>query len=105
MDSTITPRQFIEAWQGSSAVAEVAQKLRMKKNQVRVRACRYRQRGVPLKEYVPAELPVVDWPGLAQYATQLLAAGEEGAQPSAGASPEPATGLAPTGPESPESQA
>jgi hypothetical protein len=48
-----TPEEFIEAWQSSSTVREVARKLRMKTNQVRVRACRYRQRGVPLKDYAP----------------------------------------------------
>ena len=72
MDSTITPGRFIEVWQTSSAVAEVASKLKMSKNTVRVRACRYRQRGVPLKDYPVAEIPAVDWNGLA--GTRLLTA-------------------------------
>ena len=81
MDPTITPGRFIEVWQTSSAVAEVASKLKMSKNTVRVRACRYRQRGVPLKDYPPAEIPAVDWNGLARYAVELLEAGKEGTQP------------------------
>ena len=64
-----TPEEFIEAWQGSSTVRQVAHKLHMKTNQVRVRACRYRQRGIPLKTIPPAELP--DWDELAAYAERL----------------------------------
>jgi hypothetical protein len=73
VDTIVSPQKFIEAWQTSNSVAEVASKLRMKKNQVRVRACRYRQRGVPLKEFPPVPLPVVDWEGLSQYAAELVA--------------------------------
>ena len=68
-----TPPEFIKAWQTSSAVAEVASKLRMKKDQVRVRAFRYRQRGVSLKQFPPVELPVWDWDELAAYAADLVA--------------------------------
>jgi hypothetical protein len=85
MDAVVTQRQFIEAWQTSLTVADVAKKLRMSKTQCRVRACRYRQRGVPLKEYPPVELPVVDWEELAVYAAGLLEAPDEGAQDSSGA--------------------
>jgi hypothetical protein len=73
MDTVVSPQKFVEAWQTSSSVAEVASKLRMKKNQVRVRACRYRQRGVPLKDIPPAPLPEVDWEGLSRYAAELVA--------------------------------
>ena len=45
-----TPREFVRAWQQSSSVAEVAEKVRTSPNACRVRAYRYRQRGVPLKE-------------------------------------------------------
>jgi len=68
-----TPKEFITAWQTSTTVAEVAAKLRMRKGPIRVRAHRYRKRGIPLKQYVPLELPVVDWAGLAEYAVSLVA--------------------------------
>ena len=74
-----TPAEFIKAWQTSSSVAQVASKLRMKKDQVRVRACRYRQKGVRLKKYVPAEIPVWDWGKLAAYAESFEAQGSAGA--------------------------
>ncbi len=77
----IRPRQFIEAWQASSSVREVASKLKMRTAQVRVRACRYRQQGVPLKEMEPGELPVANWEGLAQYAAELAAPSGNGPTP------------------------
>jgi hypothetical protein len=85
MPAIVTQRQFIEAWQTSSTVADVARKLRMKRGQVRVRACRYRKHGVPLKEYVPAELPWVDWSEMAQYAAELLEARSGAAKEPSGA--------------------
>lgn len=66
------PVEFIKAWQTSSTLAEVASKLRMTKPQCRVRACRYRQRGVPLKQFPPVELPVWDWDELAALAESLV---------------------------------
>jgi hypothetical protein len=64
-----TPEQFIAAWQSSSSVRAVADKLKMNTNQVRTRACRYRQRGIPLKEYSWPGPP--DWTALAAYAMKL----------------------------------
>lgn len=71
METTVSPKQFVEAWQTSNSVAEVATKTGMSKPQVRVRACRYRQHGIPLKEFPPVPLPSVDWEGLSRYATEL----------------------------------
>lgn len=71
METTVSPKQFVEAWQTSNSVAEVVTKTRMSKPQVRVRACRYRQRGIPLKEFPPVPLPVVDWCELAEFAAAL----------------------------------
>jgi hypothetical protein len=68
MDSITTPRRFIEVWQTSATLAEVASKLGTSKGACRARAWRYRQRGVPLKEFPPIELPVIDWGELADYA-------------------------------------
>jgi hypothetical protein len=69
----VAPRQFIKVWQQSATLAEVASKLRMKKNTCRVRAGRYRQVGVPLKEFPPVEIEMPDWSELAEYAAELLA--------------------------------
>jgi hypothetical protein len=69
---TVSPREFIRAWQTSSALAEVAAKVRLNKNACRVRAYRYRQLGVPLKEFPPVEVELPDWDELAQYARSLL---------------------------------
>ncbi len=64
-----TPEQFVAVWQSSTSVRAVADKLKMTTSQVRTRACRYRQRGVPLKEIPPLYPP--DWKALAAYATTL----------------------------------
>jgi len=69
----VSPREFIEAWQGSSSVAEVAKKTGMLKKTVRVRACRYRKVGIPLRDFPPVEWP--DWDELAEYAESLLPEG------------------------------
>src|SRR5688500_245504 len=74
----VTPRQFIQAWQQSTSVAEVAAKVGRKKNACRVRAYRYRQLGVPLKEFPPVEVELPDWDELAQYAASLLPPDTEG---------------------------
>src|SRR5271156_3318480 len=71
---TVSPREFIKAWQESSSVAEVAQKVRSKKNDCRDRAYRYRELGIPLKE-IPTSPPSepIDWAVLAEYAAELIA--------------------------------
>jgi hypothetical protein len=72
---TVSPYDFVKAWQTSTSVAEVATKVRSKKNAVRVRAFRYRQKGVPLKEF-PAVEYVSDeeyWGELSKYAAELVA--------------------------------
>src|SRR5439155_15020600 len=42
----------------------------IRKKAIRVRAYRYRQAGVPLKEFPPVELP--NWPKLAEFAASLV---------------------------------
>jgi hypothetical protein len=74
---TVSPREFIRVWQTSASVAEVASKVRRKKNACRVRAFRYRQLGVPLKEFPPVEVELPDWDELAEYAASLLPEGAE----------------------------
>jgi len=63
-----TPREFVRAWQQSSSVAEVAEKVRASLNACRVRAYRYRLRGVPLKKLPPSPT----WEDLANYAKEVL---------------------------------
>ena len=65
----VTPREFIEVWQSSTSVAEVAKKIVSRKKTVRVRAHRYRKLGIPLKKFPPVELP--NWDALAGYAASL----------------------------------
>jgi len=68
----LPPREFIKIWQTSDSVAEVAQKARRRKGACRTRACRYRQRGVPLKEFPVVEWLPPDWGELAEYGASLL---------------------------------
>src|SRR5262245_43093980 len=74
----VPPRQFIKIWQEAVSLGEVAAKVRRNKNACRVRAFRYRQLGVPLKEFPPTELEPTDWEELGAYAASLLPAGREG---------------------------
>lgn len=67
-DVRVDARKFIEIWQTSTSVAEVAAKTRSKKGACKVRAYRYRQRGVPLKEFPPVEIEPINWDELADYA-------------------------------------
>jgi hypothetical protein len=67
----VSAREFVKAWQESSSVAEVAMKVGSKSNACRVRAFRYRQNGVPLKEFPQVEIPLIDWEELAEYAAEL----------------------------------
>jgi hypothetical protein len=46
---TVSPEDFVRAWQSSSSIAEVVKKLGMSKSSVASRASYYRQNGVRLK--------------------------------------------------------
>jgi hypothetical protein len=46
----VTAEEFVRAWQQSSSVDEVAERLKMPKPIVLARASKYRQQGVKLKE-------------------------------------------------------
>lgn len=72
-DAPVAPRDFVFAWQSSSSVAEVSKKTRSTKNAVRVRAHRYREMGVPLKQYLALEFEPIDWDSLAAYAESIEA--------------------------------
>tara|TARA_R110000824_G_scaffold268030_1_gene456741 strand:+ start:543 stop:860 length:318 start_codon:yes stop_codon:yes gene_type:complete len=70
MARKITPEKFIEVWQISGSLSEVAQKLNMKKSAVSVRAATYRRKGIPLKKYDRGGT-ALDIPTLADYARSL----------------------------------
>jgi hypothetical protein len=88
-----TPEEFIKAWQLSTRLREACSKLRMRRAAAKVRALRYRRRGVPLKQH-EVDPPVEMWPDweeLARYAESLVAPSEasEGA-PARGPEPDQA---------------
>jgi hypothetical protein len=92
-----TPEEFIRAWQTSRTLREACTKLRMRRAVAKVRAYRYRQRGVPLKvhDLDPVVECYPDWEELSKFAASLVAPGEaandlpaDGAE--AGSAPAPA---------------
>ena len=69
---TTSAREFVRIWQTAASVAEVARKVGRSKNACRVRAFRYREWwGVPLKDFPPVEVELIDWDELAEYAESL----------------------------------
>jgi hypothetical protein len=70
----VLPRRFIEVWQKSEYVSDVAQKLRLSKGARRMRAWRYKNHcGVPLKVLPTTRpAPVIDWDEMAELAASLL---------------------------------
>ncbi|MAH47627.1 hypothetical protein CMI37_17540 [Candidatus Pacearchaeota archaeon] len=65
--STVTPEQFVLAWQGSATIDEVADKLDMTRMSVRQRAYSYRRKGVPLKS-MRSSSRRIDWDALKELA-------------------------------------
>lgn len=71
-EPTVTPaREFVRIWQSANSVAEVAKQVNRTKNAVRVRAFKYRERGIPLKEFPAVEIELIDWDELAEFAESL----------------------------------
>lgn len=71
-EPTGTPaREFVRIWQLANSVAEVAKQVNRTKNAVRVRAFKYRERGIPLKYFPPVEQESIDWDELAEYAESI----------------------------------
>jgi hypothetical protein len=72
----VPARKFIEVWQTSETVAEVMAKLKMRRPACTLRAKRYRDRGVPLKDldpgYAQAGTYGGQWEDLAEYAKDLV---------------------------------
>jgi hypothetical protein len=78
---SVTARQFIETWQTSLSIAEVARKVHRSRGCVKVRAYRFRQRGVPLKEFDPVLIELPDWDALAEFARSLVAEADVPTEP------------------------
>ncbi len=62
------PLGFVEVWQTSETLQEVADKLGMPLKKASVKASRFRGKGVPLKNFRTAS---VDWAAVAKYAESL----------------------------------
>jgi len=75
--SSVTPREFVQVWQSSNSVAEVSSKIQCTKNAVRVRACRYRQMGVPLKQFPLLDIEPINWDELAEFAESFESSDQE----------------------------
>jgi len=69
----IGARKFIEIWQTSGSLSEVAIRTSIKKTSCTVRAALYRRKGIPLKKFEKRR-DRLDYQSLADYAQQI---GEE----------------------------
>lgn len=69
--SSVTPHEFVKAWQGSESTVEVCDKLGLSRSNVASRASRYRKNGVPLVKFERAGGPVTDWAAVAKIAKDL----------------------------------
>jgi len=68
---SVTPEDFVRAWQSSKSLAEVAEKTGMRTESVRARGFRFRKKGVPLKSLSTAGRPATDWEALKKLAKEL----------------------------------
>jgi len=68
MTQKVDARTFVEAWQTSNSVDEVAQKTGLPKKYCSSRASTYRKRGVPLKRMTHTPRGGEDWQELADFA-------------------------------------
>ena len=64
--STVTPEEFIQAWQSSATLDEVKEKTGMPRANCHTRATYYRTKGIPLKAIVRTRK--IDWVALADLA-------------------------------------
>jgi hypothetical protein len=70
----VPPAKFIEVWQASRSIKEVAQRLHMSKPACRTRAWRYRNEwSIPLRVFGPEPPPeTTDWLKMRDHAVELL---------------------------------
>ena len=70
--SKCTAEEFIEAWQTSDNVPEVAEKIREPKKNLYARACYFRKMGIPLKRMKKGiRRSRTEWNKLAELARSL----------------------------------
>jgi len=67
---SVSPEEFVRAWQSSRDMAEVAKKTGLRLESVRARGHRFRKKGVPLKKLAQGR-PATDWEALARLAQEL----------------------------------
>jgi len=68
---SVTPEEFVRAWQASKSLAEVAEKTGMRVESVRARGFRFRKKGVPLHSFGATGRPATDWEALKKLAKEL----------------------------------
>jgi hypothetical protein len=85
--SHATPREFVEAWQQSSCVRQVARKVGSTKRACSRRASRYRDMGVGLKYMSDIPCEPTDWDELARYARELAPEDAHAAEDDVSATP------------------
>lgn len=64
-----TPKQFVQAWQEATTVADVTARLRITPSAAYARRRKYAEHGVPLKQL--DRVNTVDWDELAEYAASF----------------------------------
>lgn len=72
---SVTPEEFVHAWQGSKSMDEVAEKTGLRIESVRARGHRFRKKGVPLKKFASQGRPATDWAALKKLAEELAQRG------------------------------
>lgn len=73
----VSAEDFVIAWQQSSSVKEVAQKLNLDPRVVDYRGKYYRRHGVPLKRFPRLRKRQYDWDELAELARRMEKKGDE----------------------------
>ena len=68
---TVTPREFIAAWQKGESLAEVARDLGVTPTSAQQRASTYRKQGVMLKHFPRTHANYLDWDELRKFAAQF----------------------------------
>ena len=68
---SVTPEEFVRAWQTAKSLAEVAERTGLKLETARARGRRFRKRGIPLKSFAGQGRPATDWESLKRLAEEL----------------------------------
>ena len=71
MNKELNAKKFIEIWQSSKTLEEVAEKMHEPKTAIANRAQYYRKRGIPLKKFAQH----YDWDSLKNYAESFTQVG------------------------------